>query len=234
MRNRFRVLAIDDEPQALQLLRVVLDAEGFDVVVAQDPVGGLRTAYQSRPDIILLDVMMPNVDGFEVCRRLREMTDVPIIFITARGTIEDIVKGFYVGADDYVVKPFDSAELISRVKATLRRASERDGRGAEVLFPSDSVMLDCGRRELVVADQTVHLTPKEYEVLRLLMRHPGKVFSTNAILTRVWGAEQIGELHLVKQYIYRLRQKIEKDPTSPQFLHTVRGGGYYFDALDSP
>ena len=130
MRNRFRVLAIDDEPQALQLLRVVLDAEGFDVVVAQDPVGGLRTAYQSRPDIILLDVMMPNVDGFEVCRRLREMTDVPIIFITARGTIEDIVKGFYVGADDYVVKPFDSAELISRVKATLRRASERDGRGA--------------------------------------------------------------------------------------------------------
>ncbi len=230
MYRRFRVLVIDDELQALKLLQVVLGAEGFDVVVAQDALSGLRSAYQTHPDAILLDVMMPNVNGFEVCRRLREMTDVPIIFITARGTIEDVVKGFYVGADDYVVKPFDSTVLISRLKACLRRASERTGQGDEVLFPADSVMLDCGRHELVIGDRTVHLTPKEYEVLRLLMRHPGKVFSSNAILTRVWGAERIGELHLVKQYIYRLRQKIEPDPTSLQFLHTVRGGGYYFDA----
>jgi DNA-binding response OmpR family regulator len=232
MYDRFRVLAIDDELQALKLLQVVLGAEGFDVIVAQDALSGLRAAYQAHPDIILLDVMMPNVDGFEVCRRLREMTDVPIIFITAKGTIEDIVQGFYVGADDYVVKPFDSTELISRLKACLRRATERTGKGDEVLFPTDSVMLDCGRRELVIGNRTVTLTPKEYEVLRLLMRHPGKVFTTDAILTRVWGAEQIGELHLVKQYVYRLRQKIEQDPKAPRFLHTVRGGGYYFDAQE--
>lgn len=232
MYDRFRVLAIDDELQALKLLQVVLGAEGFDVIVAQDALSGLRAAYQAHPDIILLDVMMPNVNGFEVCRRLREMTDVPIIFITAKGTIEDIVQGFYVGADDYVVKPFDSTELISRLKACLRRATERAGKGDEVLFPTDSVMLDCGRRELVIGSRTVTLTPKEYEVLRLLMRHPGKVFTTDAILTRVWGAEQIGELHLVKQYVYRLRQKIERDPKAPQLLHTVRGGGYYFDAQE--
>lgn len=229
MYDRFRVLAIDDELQALKLLQVVLSAEGFDVVMAQDALSGLRAAYQAHPDIILLDVMMPNVNGFEVCRRLREMTDVPIIFITAKGTIEDIVQGFYVGADDYIVKPFDSTELVSRLKACLRRATERTGQEDEVLFPTDSVMLDCGRRELVIGNRTVNLTPKEYEVLRLLMRHPGKVFSTDAILTRVWGAGEIGELHLVKQYIYRLRRKIEGDPKSPRLLHTVRGGGYYFD-----
>jgi DNA-binding response OmpR family regulator len=233
MNRRFRVLAVDDESEALKLLEIVLGAEGFEVITAQDAVAGLRAAYQTQPDAILLDVMMPNVNGFEVCRRLRELTDAPIIFITAKGTIEDVVQGFTVGADDYITKPFDGSELVSRLMASLRRASERSNKGSEVLFPSDSVMLDCGRHELVVGDKTVHLTPKEFEVLRLMLRHPGKVLSTDAILARVWGAEQIGELHLVKQYIYRLRQKIEPDPTQPQFLHTVRGGGYYFDAKES-
>lgn len=232
MRRRFRVLAIDDEAEALRMLEFMLKAQGFDVVTAQDAPSGLRAAYQAHPDAILLDVMMPDVDGFEVCRRLREMTDVPIIFVTAKGTIEDTVRGFSVGADDYVVKPFDSTELSSRLMACLRRAGEQSTQGGEVIFPADSVMLDCGRHELVIGDRTVYLTPKEFEVLRLLMRHPGKVFSPDAILARVWGAGQIGELHLVKQYIYRLRQKIELEPASPSHLHTVRGGGYYFDAGD--
>jgi len=232
MRRQFRILVVDDHPDVVAILQAMLTAEGFDVVAAQDALSALRAAYQAHPDAILLDVMMPNVDGFEACRRLREMTDVPIIFVTAKGTIKDIVHGLSLGADDYVVKPFDRSELVSRLAACLRRASERTEKGSDFLFPASSIMLDCDRHELVIGNQTVYLTPKEFEVLRLLTRHAGKVLSTDAILTRVWGPEWIGEPDLVKQYIYRLRQKIEPNPRSPQYLHTVRGGGYYFDAED--
>ncbi len=232
MRRRFRVLVVDDQPDVLALLKAMLNAEGFDVVLARDALSGLRMAYQEHPDAILLDVMMPDMDGFEACRRLREMTEVPIIFVTAKGTIEDIVKGLSLGADDYVVKPFERSELISRLAACLRRAGERANERADYLFPNDSVVLDCDRHELVIENRTVYLTPREFEVLRLLIRHAGKVLSTDAILTRVWGPDWIGEPDLVKQYIYRLRQKIEPDPGSPQYLHTVRGGGYYFDTDD--
>jgi DNA-binding response OmpR family regulator len=232
MRQRFRVLVVDDQPDILAVLQAVLTAEGFDVVTAQDALSGLRTAYQTHPDAILLDVMMPEVDGFEACRRLREMTDVPIIFVTAKGTIEDIVRGLSLGADDYLVKPFERSELVSRLVACLRRSGERTSEGGDFLFPAASIMLDCDRHELVIGNRTVYLTPKEFEVLRLLVRHAGKVLSTDAILTRVWGPEWIGEPDLVKQYVYRLRRKIEEDPRSPRHLHTVRGGGYYFDAED--
>lgn len=230
MQSRFRILVIDDEPEMLQMLQLMLTAEGFEVIKAQDGLAGLRAAYQHHPDAVLLDIMMPAVDGFEVCQRLREMTDVPILFVTAKGTIQDIVRGFSLGADDYVVKPFDTAELISRIVASLRRASDRARETADILFPTDSIILDCGRHELLVNNRTVYLTPKEFEILRLLVRHTGKVLSTDAILARVWGPEHIGEPDLVKQYIYKLRQKIEPDPNSPQYLHTVRGSGYYFDA----
>jgi DNA-binding response OmpR family regulator len=232
MHRQFRILVVDDQPDILAVLRAILTAEGFDVVTAQDALAGLRAAYQVHPDAILLDVMMPNVDGFEACRRLREMTEVPIIFVTAKGTIEDIVRGLSLGADDYLVKPFERSELVSRLVTSLRRAGERTGEGGDFIFPAASIMLDCDRHELVIGKQTVYLTPKEFEVLRLLVRHAGKVLSTDAILTRVWGPEWIGEPDLVKQYIYRLRRKIEEDPDSPHYLHTVRGGGYYFDAED--
>lgn len=232
MRRRFRILVIDDHPDVLALLRATLTSEGFDVVTAQDALTGLRAAYESHPDAILLDVMMPDMDGFEACRRLREMTDVPIIFVTAKGTIEDIVHGLSLGADDYVVKPFERSELTSRLAACLRRSGERTSESGDYLFPAESVVLDCDRHELVVGNRTVYLTPKEFEVLRLLIRHTGKVLSTDAILTRVWGPDWIGEPDLVKQYVYRLRRKIEEDPSEPRYLHTVRGGGYYFDAED--
>jgi len=232
MRRQFRVLVVDDHPDVVAILKATLTSEGFEVVVAQDALSALRAAYQSHPDAILLDVMMPQMDGFEACRRLREMTEVPIIFVTAKGTIKDIVRGLSLGADDYVVKPFDRAELISRLTACLRRSSEHNEEESDFLFPASSIMLDCDRHELVIGNQTVYLTPKEFEVLRFLTRHSGKVLSTDAILTRVWGPEWIGEPDLVKQYIYRLRQKIESDPRSPKYLHTVRGEGYYFDAED--
>jgi two-component system response regulator RegX3 len=230
MRRRFRILIVDDQPDVLKVLEAMLTAEGFEVVVARDALSALRAAYQEHPDAILLDVMMPDMDGFEACRRLREMTDVPIIFVTAKGAIEDIVQGLSLGADDYVVKPFERSELISRLAACLRRVGERTDEGGDYLFPAESVVLDCDRHELVIGNRTVYLTPKEFEVLRLLIRHVGKVLSTDAILTRVWGPDWIGEPDLVKQYMYRLRQKIEPDPGSPRYLHTVRGGGYYFDS----
>ncbi len=232
MRRRFRILVVDDSSDVLAVLQAMLTAEGFDVVVAQDALAGLRSAYQDHPDAILLDVMMPDIDGFEACRRLREMTDVPIIFVTAKGAIEDIVHGLSLGADDYVVKPFERSELLSRLAACLRRAGERTDEGGDYLFPAESVVLDCDRHELVIGNRIVYLTPKEFEVLRLLVRHAGKVLSIDAILTRVWGPDWIGEPDLVKQYVYRLRQKIESDPGTPRYLHTVRGGGYYFDVDD--
>ena len=232
MDHRFRLLVIDDEKEMLDMLQIALRREGFDVVIARDALAGLRAAYQAHPDAILLDVMMPDMDGFEACRRLREMTEVPIIFVTAKGLIEDVVRGLSLGADDYVVKPFEWSELASRVTACLRRANERDADKNDFMFPATSVVLDCGRHELVIGDRRVYLAPKEFEVLRMLTKFPGRVLSADAILNRVWGSEWIGEKDLVKQYIYRLRQKIERDPNAPEYLHTVRGEGYYFDARD--
>jgi DNA-binding response OmpR family regulator len=233
MQRQFRVLIIDDEPEILEMLEILLVAEGFEVVTAQDALSGLRAAYQAHPDAILLDVMMPTMDGFEACRRLREMTEVPILFLTgkAKGT-DDVVHGFGLGADDYLTKPFDRSELVSRLTARLRRAGDHIENEVEYISPTGSVILNCSRHELVIGDRSIYLGPKEFEVVRLLIRHTGKVISRNAILAQVWGPERVGEPDLVKQYIYRLRQKIEIDPTAPQFIHSVRGEGYYFDVGD--
>ncbi|MBN1179319.1 MAG: response regulator transcription factor [Anaerolineae bacterium] len=227
-----RILVIDDEHEFLELLQVILENQGFDVVTTTDPLAGLRLAYQARPDLILLDVMMPDVDGFEVCRRLRDITEVPIIFVTAKSALEDIVHGLSLGADDYVIKPFAQAELISRIRANLRTESEATKPSGDVLFPAESMILDCGRRELTIGSRKVYLRPKEFEVLRLLVHHAGKVLSTDAILLQVWGAARLGEVHLVKQYVYRLRYKIESDPDAPRYIKTARNYGYYFDAED--
>jgi DNA-binding response OmpR family regulator len=222
------VLVIDDQAEARKMLGHMLNAEGFEVVTAEDAVAGLRAAYETHPDAILLDVMMPHVDGYDACRRLREVTDVPIIFLTALSGIDDVVQGFSVGADDYVVKPFARSELMSRLRTCLKRASASGERKGDLLFSGTEVMLDCTRHEAVIGDSAVYLTPKEFELLRLLMRHAGKVLGTDAILAQVWGPERLGERNLVKQFIYRLRKKLEPDPSSPRYIFTDRGWGYYF------
>ena len=153
------------------------------------------------PDVILLDIMMPNIGGFEACRRLWEVTDVPIISVTAIGTIEGVVRGLSFGADDYVTEPFNHLELVSRITACLRREQEQSGHKGNILLPAQSIMLDCDHRELVIGDRTVYLTPREFEVLRLLMRNPGKVIGTDAISFQVWGQERIGDPSLVKQFV---------------------------------
>lgn len=230
MVRSFRVLAIDDDPETLSFLEVLLKRYGYDVVVAMDAQTGLRAAWQTRPDAILLDVMMPRMDGFEVCRRLKQVTDAPILFVSALDDLSRLEQGFALGADDYVVKPFKPAELVSRLRACLRRSRPGDGRSIKAVFVGDSVMLDCNRCELVIEGRQIELTPTEFQVLRLLVRHPGTVFTARAILTRVWGADRTGDPDLVKHYVYQLRQKIEDKPESPRHLHTIRGRGYYFTA----
>lgn len=231
--QNFKVLVIDDEPGFLEMLNLALSIEGFSVIVASNAAAGLRAAFQSKPDAILLDVMMPDMDGYEVCRRLREMTDAPIIFVTAKDTPDDILHGFSMGADDYVVKPFQISELLCRLEVSLQRTAKQYENDPNLLFVTDSLMLDCDRREMVHGNQIVHFTPLEFAVLRLLIHHSGKVLSPDAVLTQVWGYEQAGNLELVKQYIYRLRRKIEPDPDNPRYLHTVWGEGYYFDVEPS-
>jgi two-component system KDP operon response regulator KdpE len=231
MDQQYRVLVVDDDPDMLDYLRMLLGREGFSVIEALDGVSALRAAYNSQPDAILLDIMMAGLDGFEVCDRLREMTDVPIIFVTAKGDTDHLVRGLGVGGDDYVTKPFEPVELVSRLHASLRRV----GKAAE---PKDrnaadgGAALDYDRRELVLDNRTVYLTPKELQVMRLLLSEPGRVFSAEAITAHVWGNDQPSNPNLVKQYICRLRRKIEIEPRSPRYLRNVRGEGYYFDTRD--
>ena len=223
------ILVIDDDVDILRMLQLALTRNGFDVTLAASGLDGLRRAYETHPDAIILDVMMPMHDGFEICRRLREMTEVPIIFLTAKGTVDDIVRGLALGADDYVTKPFNEKELVSRLAACLRRAANKDETPDILVFTQGTFVLDRSRRHAVVNGEIVHLTPTEYEVLDYLVRHVGKVLSRDAILARVWGSEYLGETELVKQFIYRLRQKIETEPRKPRFIHTVPSTGYFFE-----
>ncbi len=226
------ILIIDDDVDILRMLKLALTGNSFDVTMAASGLDGLRRAYEIHPDAIILDVMMPMHDGFEICRRLREMTEVPIIFLTARGTVDDIVRGLALGADDYVTKPFNEKELISRLVASLRRAANKDETPDILVFTQGAFVLDRSRRHAVVGGKIVHLTPTEFEVLDYLVHHAGKVLSRDAILTRVWGPEYLGETELVKQFIYRLRQKIEANPRKPGFIHTVPSTGYFFEVED--
>jgi two-component system KDP operon response regulator KdpE len=225
-------MVVDDDPEFRQMIQVSLRAAGYEVVTAPDALSALRVADNHRPDAILLDIMMPQMDGFDACARLRELTEAPIIFTTARGNIEDIVKGFSVGADDYLVKPFRMEVLTSRLRACLRRASRSQSTEEAVLYPADWFVLDCGRHELHIDGRDIYLTPREFEVLRVLIQHVGTVLSVDAILSRIESADDLSP-DLVKQYIYRLRKKIEPDPANPRYLHTVWGVGYYFDLGDS-
>jgi DNA-binding response OmpR family regulator len=229
MKHQFRILVIDDDLDLLKAQQEALSMKGFEVIVASDALTGLRSVYQDRPDAVLLDVMLPEMDGFEACRRIREMTDIPVLLVTGRATTpEDIVQGFAVGADDFVIKPFNQSELVSRLLARLQRASRTDSSDREFLSPDASVILNSDRHELIIEGRSIYLPPKEFQVLRLLIRYAGQVLSANAILAQVWGPERIGETELVKQYMYRLRKKIEPDQTNPKYIHSVRGEGYYF------
>jgi two-component system KDP operon response regulator KdpE len=222
-----QILLIDDDPALHRLLGQYLDEAGFTVLHAESGQAGLKLLFDHRPDLILLDVMMPRMDGWETCRRVRELTDVPIIFLTAKEDEPDRLQGFRLGADDYVPKPFSFPELVARIHAVLHRA--KLGAGDR---PSDDV-LTCGplkfdrAHHLVTRDgQPIDLTPTEYRLLEILMRQPGVVFSQEQLVTAVWGSEYADDTGYIRRYVWHLRQKIEPDPNQPQHLLTERGFGY--------
>ncbi len=215
------ILIVEDEERIAQFLRRALRLEGYEVTVAGDGPAGLAAARQSPPDLVILDWMLPGMDGLEVCRRLREQGDGPVLMLTARDTIADRVHGLDAGADDYLVKPFEMEELLARVRALLRRSRPE---GGEALRFQD-LRLDRGTRQAFRGERLVELTGKEYELLELFLLHPRQVLTREVIYDRVWGYDFGGESNIIEVYVRYLRQKLEAQ-AEPRLIHTVRGVGY--------
>ncbi len=226
--RKYRILVVDDERRMVGFIRLNLEQDGFEVIEAYNGTQALERLRDSLPDLILLDVMMPDIDGFEVLRMIREISQVPVIMLTAKGEENDKVKGLELGADDYVTKPFSPRELVSRVKAVLRRGStfEEDEEG--VIEVDDRLKIDFSRREVWVDGELVKLRPTEYRLLYHLVQNAGWVLTHDQILTKVWGYEYRDEPHYVRLYINYLRKKIEEDPSNPEYILTERGVGYRF------
>lgn len=241
MENPITVLVVEDEPALVETLQYSLSRQGYQVVVATDGQAALDLARKRKPDLIVLDVMLPKLDGFEVCRILRQEMNAPILMLTARTDEVDKIVGLEVGADDYLTKPFSMRELIARVKAQLRRVrlvreevthqlgatgtpEETEGR-----MPFGNLVIDTVRHEVLLDNNVVHLKPKEYELLLFLARNRGMVLSRDLTLERVWGWEYDGGSRTVDVHIRWLREKIEVDPANPTRIVTVRGTGYRFE-----
>jgi DNA-binding response OmpR family regulator len=222
-----KILIIDDEETTVQLISILLERRGFEVIKAHNAEEGLKKAYRSQPDLVLLDIMMPDMDGWEVCRRLRDLSDVPIIFLTARGETQDIVRGLEMGADDHIAKPYDNEELISRIRARLRRAP-KPAMSDEMSFNNGEFRINFMTREVRVRSETRHLTPKEFSLLGVLVRNAGRVVPRTELVTEAWGEEYADAVDSLKLYVHYLRQKIEREPENPDYIITSRGIGYRF------
>ncbi|HVU12007.1 MAG TPA: response regulator transcription factor [Phototrophicaceae bacterium] len=222
-----KILVIDDEEITVNLMSLLLERKGFEVIKAMGAEEGLRKAYRHQPDLVLLDIMMPEMDGWEVCKRLRDMSDVPIIFLTARGDTRDVVHGLELGADDYVPKPFDNDELVARIRAHLRRAP-KPNMSEELAFNGGEFRINFMNREVRVRNELKHLTPKEFNLLGVLVRNAGRVVPRTELVTEAWGEEYGDAIDSLKLYIHYLRQKVERDPERPDYILTSRGVGYRF------
>jgi len=233
---RRRVLVVDDEPRMIHFIRLNLEHDGFQVSEATSGTQALEQLRDQLPDMVLLDVMMPELDGFETLRLIREISSVPVIMLTAKGEEDDRVRGLELGADDYVTKPFSPRELVSRVRAVLRR-TEPAAAGSEVITVDDRLKIDLARREVWVEGKLVKLRPTEFKMLYHLVQNAGWVLPHEQLLAKVWGYEYRDETHYVRLYINYLRQKLEKDPSNPRYILTERGVGYRcvdFRRKDSP
>jgi DNA-binding response OmpR family regulator len=222
-----RILVVDDEPTLVGTMKFNLEKEGYEVITATAGEQGLAAARESTPDLILLDLMLPGLHGFEVCRILRHEMSVPIIILTARSDEVDKIVGLELGADDYVTKPFSMKELLARVRARLRRPDEGEGR-AETTLIAGNLKLDMARRELTREGRAVSLKPKELELLAYLMKNRGRVLTRGQLLQSVWHYDGFDQTRTVDVHIGRLRDKIEETPSNPSWIITVRGIGYRF------
>lgn len=217
---------MDDEPHIVELVRYNLVQEGFDVTTAGDGETALAKARDGRPDLVVLDLMLPGLDGLEVCRRLRRESSVPIIMLTAKGSELERVVGLELGADDYVAKPFSPRELVARVRAVLRRRAREVAPPSEGPVQVGDLSLDPATREVTLRGRHVDLTAREFDLLRLLMRNPSRVFTREFLLEHLWGYDFAGTTRTVDMHISRLREKIEETPADPTYIVTVRGVGY--------
>lgn len=221
------ILLVEDDETLRQTLELNLRAEGYEVRLADDGEAGLASARQAPPDLVVLDVMLPTLDGLTVCRVLRRESDVPIILLTARGTEADKIVGLETGADDYIVKPFSLGEFLARVRAALRRRSAARPPATELV--AGDLRLDLAARRTFLGEREVDLAPREFDLLAALMRHRGAALSRDLLLSHVWGDDYPGDPHTVDVHIRWLRQKIEADPSAPTRITTVRGVGYRFE-----
>ncbi len=226
--DRRKILIVDDEERMVRFIRMNLEHDGFLVSEAFNGKQAIQKMRDATPDLLLLDVMMPDVDGFEVLETIREISNVPVIMLTAKGEEDDRVRGLELGADDYVTKPFSPRELVSRVKAVLRRTEGASGSMHELIEVDERLKIDFDRREIWLEGKLVKLRPTEYRLLYHLVQNAGWVVSHDQLLQKVWGYEYRDEPHYVRLYINYLRQKLEKDPATPKYILTERGVGYRF------
>lgn len=224
-----RVLVVDDEKLIVKGIRFSLEQDGMDVDCAYDGEEALELAKSNAYDMILLDVMLPKMTGFEVCQQIREFSNTPIVMLTAKGEDMDKILGLEYGADDYITKPFNILEVKARIKAIMRRTGKKnDDRDAEKIIENRDMRLDCDGRRVYIKNREVNLTAKEFEVLELLMKNPNKVYSRENLLNIIWGSDYPGDVRTVDVHIRRLREKIESSPSEPKYVHTKWGVGYYF------
>jgi two-component system KDP operon response regulator KdpE len=220
------ILLIEDEPQMRRFLRITLQTHGYRLVEAVTAQEGLMQATTRNPDVVLLDLGLPDLDGLEVTKKLREWTQTPIIIISAREQERDKVNALDAGADDYLTKPFNAGELLARIRVALRHAATRDSGREEPLFVLQNLRVDLAQRQVFIDNQEVHLTPIEYKLLTTLIRHAGKVITHRQLLTEVWGPAHVDEVQYLRVYMTQLRHKLESDSTRPRFLLNEPGIGY--------
>lgn len=220
------ILLIDDDVSLSELLAEYLGEQGFLIHTVSDGQKGLRTFFETKPDLVVLDVTMPNMDGWETLKRIREMSRTPVIMLTARSDESDILRGFSLGADDYISKPFSFAQLGARIKAVLGRAGEAVSTSEQL--DVGALKVDFASRRVTRDGELIQLTPTEFKLLVTLMRHPGEVISAEDLVREVWGPQYANEIGFVRRYVWHLRQKVERDPENPKYIHNERGFGYRF------
>ena len=229
-----KILIVDDEKNIVDILKFNLKKEGFTTIEAYDGEQAVELAFNENPDLILLDVMLPKMDGFTVCRKLRQSLTTPIIMLTAKEEEVDKVLGLELGADDYITKPFSQRELMARIKANIRRTAMEEvaaTRAANIIQAKDLV-IDCDRYEVKRDGKVIELTLREFELVKFLAMHPGQIFTRESLLEKVWGYEYYGDVRTVDVTVRRVREKLERDPSNCEYIMTKRGVGYYFDKLE--
>ena len=229
MTSQAKILLVEDEEDVVQLLTFRFEQEGYEVLTAANGVEGLQVLQQEHPQLVVLDVMMPRMNGWETCKRIRQYSDVPIIMLTALGRETDKVRGLELGADDFVTKPFSLAELVARVRAALRRGGQPLSANVTVQV-DERLIVDRAQRQVVVDGQKTELSPTEFRVLDCLLDNAGRILTHQSLLTQVWGWEYLDETDYLKVYIHHLRKKIEENPSKPRYILTERGLGYRFQA----